>query len=205
LAVVWVAREKMPATREEEQAVLRGSRVGSLDKADQVAIPWGMVRHRFGSLFIVTGCLSVGSGCGSNEATSADAVAGGGSSALSSGGSAGLGGTAGLPSVEATLEAGEYGSCRLFEDGRVKCWGANSYGLLGLGDTENRGDEPSEMGLALPFVDLGGDVVVSLKLGFGHACALLRSGVVRGNSRRNGSVCLPALCGGKGQMLGAQR
>lgn len=33
--------------------------------------------------------------------------------------------------------------------------GANAFGGLGLGDVEARGDEPMEMGLDLPTVDLG--------------------------------------------------
>lgn len=36
----------------------------------------------------------------------------------------------------------------------VKCWGKNDKGQLGLGDTQNRGDQPNEMGDTLPFVQL---------------------------------------------------
>ena len=37
---------------------------------------------------------------------------------------------------------------------RVNCWGANDVGQLGLGDTQQRGDAPGEMGAALPVVQL---------------------------------------------------
>ena len=39
---------------------------------------------------------------------------------------------------------------------KLKCWGGNGAGQLGLGDQNNRGDNPAEMGMALPSVDLGG-------------------------------------------------
>jgi len=45
-------------------------------------------------------------------------------------------------------------TCALLNDGNVKCWGNNFDGGLGLGDTNNRGDDPSEMGDNLPTVDL---------------------------------------------------
>jgi hypothetical protein len=45
-------------------------------------------------------------------------------------------------------------SCAWLDDGSLKCWGYNETGDLGLGDIENRGDEPGEMGDALPTVKL---------------------------------------------------
>jgi hypothetical protein len=46
-------------------------------------------------------------------------------------------------------------TCALLDDHSMKCWGRNHIGQLGLGDTENRGDEPGEMGDNLPAVELG--------------------------------------------------
>jgi hypothetical protein len=64
--------------------------------------------------------------------------------------------------------------------GRVKCWGYNETGVLGLGDGENRGDEPGEMGGALPFVDLGrGAVVERISSAGANTCALLAGGSVK--------------------------
>jgi alpha-tubulin suppressor-like RCC1 family protein len=56
--------------------------------------------------------------------------------------------------IRAISAAGHH-TCVLFNYGVVKCWGSNQYGELGLGDTNNRGDEPGEMGDALPEVDVG--------------------------------------------------
>jgi alpha-tubulin suppressor-like RCC1 family protein len=68
-------------------------------------------------------------------------------------------------------------SCALLDEGRVKCWGYNGRGKLGLGDTQNRGDNPAEMGDQLPFIDLGtGAVAVAVVPGLRHICALLQEG-----------------------------
>jgi alpha-tubulin suppressor-like RCC1 family protein len=51
-----------------------------------------------------------------------------------------------------------------------KCWGYNYYGQLGLGDSATRGDNPGEMGTALPFLP-GGNTSWQLALGAFHTCA----------------------------------
>ena len=72
------------------------------------------------------------------------------------------------------IAAGGDFTCAILIDGRVKCWGNNSFGQLGIGDTQARGDDPGEMGAALPAVDLGtGRTAVAVSLGYSHACALL--------------------------------
>lgn len=71
-------------------------------------------------------------------------------------------------------------SCALLVDGRVKCWGGNQYGALGLGDVSVRGDDPSRLGDQLPYVDLGtGVTATALALGLDHSCALLADGSVK--------------------------
>ncbi|CAM9638571.1 unnamed protein product, partial [Hapterophycus canaliculatus] len=69
----------------------------------------------------------------------------------------------------------------------VQCWGDNSGGQLGLGDSLNRGDEAGEMGDQLPFVDLGTGVTVSsLAVGSRHACAVIENGFVKCWGNNNG-------------------
>lgn len=65
--------------------------------------------------------------------------------------------------------------CALFADGRIKCWGFNEWGNLGLGDTVNRGDMPGQMGANLPFIDLGTGRTVKQITGEAgtHQCAIL--------------------------------
>ena len=71
-------------------------------------------------------------------------------------------------------------TCALLDDGSVKCWGENESGQLGIGDAENRGDQPGEMGGALPTVDLGtGRTAVAVEAGDFHACAILDDGTVK--------------------------
>jgi len=77
------------------------------------------------------------------------------------------------------LAAGNVHTCALLVDGRVKCWGGNDRGQLGLGDTEPRGDEPGEMGDVLPDVDLGSQAIAArLYAGGAFNCAQLLDGTV---------------------------
>jgi alpha-tubulin suppressor-like RCC1 family protein len=91
---------------------------------------------------------------------------------------------AALPAVDlgpgrtaAQVSAGPFNVCAVLDNGQVKCWGANAAGQLGQGlsTAENVGDEPNEMGAALPPIDLGAGrtaLEVAVSTG-GAACALL--------------------------------
>merc|ERR1719474_2490737 len=48
----------------------------------------------------------------------------------------------------------EYHGCVLSVQDELKCFGRNSNGQLGYGDTENRGDDDEEMGDWLPVISL---------------------------------------------------
>lgn len=79
-----------------------------------------------------------------------------------------------------SMSAGYYHTCVVFTDDALKCWGRNDTGQLGLGDKLHRGDEPGEMGNALPTINLGvGQLAVDVSAGLGFTCALLVSGSVK--------------------------
>ncbi len=63
--------------------------------------------------------------------------------------------------------------CAILDNDMVKCWGNNTYGQLGLGDTNDRGDEPFEMGDALPYVKLRtGRTAVAITTSGWETCVL---------------------------------
>src|SRR5262249_33605220 len=70
--------------------------------------------------------------------------------------------------------------CALLNDSSIKCWGDNTYGQLGIGDANERGSAPGQMGDNLPAVDLGAGVTArSVSCGNTHTCALLVDGRVK--------------------------
>jgi alpha-tubulin suppressor-like RCC1 family protein len=76
------------------------------------------------------------------------------------------------------ISAHSWHTCALLDDRTLKCWGNNEFGQLGQGDTENRGDEPGEMGDNLPAIDLGTDFSPrAVSSGGAHVCATGLDGV----------------------------
>jgi hypothetical protein len=66
----------------------------------------------------------------------------------------------GNPSASVAIACGGEHACARRSDGSIKCWGANGVGQIGMGvgggllPTNAIGDQPNEMGDALPVVVL---------------------------------------------------
>ncbi len=90
----------------------------------------------------------------------------------------------GLRSFQAGLiDTGDTHACAVLDDASVRCWGQNSSGDLGYGNTDHVGDDESPA-FAGP-VDVGsGRTAKSIVAGSSHTCAVLDDGSVRcwGNS-----------------------
>jgi alpha-tubulin suppressor-like RCC1 family protein len=79
------------------------------------------------------------------------------------------------------ISASERNACAVLDTGAVRCWGNNTYGQLGHGNTDTIGDDETP-DTAGP-VQLGGRAI-AVDTGDLHACAILEGGAVRcwGNS-----------------------
>jgi len=85
-------------------------------------------------------------------------------------------GFSGFPLKE--IVAGRYHVCAVRANGVwPKCWGYNAFGQLGLGDTNNRGDNPGEMGTLLPLLP-SGSRTWEMVGGYAHTCVPTSSGFV---------------------------
>src|SRR5690606_12679669 len=73
-----------------------------------------------------------------------------------------------------SLAAGHQHTCALLAPGRVKCWGYNTYGQTGYGDTSPRYAPPASV------VNLGVDRTAKrLAAGYNHTCAILDDNTVK--------------------------
>jgi alpha-tubulin suppressor-like RCC1 family protein len=64
------------------------------------------------------------------------------------------------------VKVGRYSTCAVTTNDKMKCFGYNNYGQLGLGDRTYRGFAKSHMGSSLEFVDLGAGRTVNNILPF---------------------------------------
>ena len=75
------------------------------------------------------------------------------------------------------IAAGGEHACAVMQSGELRCWGRNDRGQLGLGNTQNVGDD--ELPSAVPPVNLGeGIVAEQVAAGADHTCVLLGGGGV---------------------------
>lgn len=78
------------------------------------------------------------------------------------------------------LAMGSRHACAILDTDQLKCWGDNSAGQLGIGDTAARGDNPGELGDFLPAVFVGtGRTVRAVDGGYAFTCAVLDNGQVK--------------------------
>jgi hypothetical protein len=83
-------------------------------------------------------------------------------------------------------------SCAVLDTGAVTCWGHNSYGALGLGDTVTRGTS-SANGAAGQTVNLGDNrTAVSISCGFQSVFAVLDNGALLAWGRNSEGVWHPS-------------
>jgi hypothetical protein len=87
----------------------------------------------------------------------------------------------GSPYRALAVATGELHVCAILDDHKLKCWGENDAGQLGLGDPRNViGSVAGEMGDALPPVDLGtGRTAQAVAAAVNGTCAILDDGSVK--------------------------
>lgn len=78
------------------------------------------------------------------------------------------------------IAAGLQHTCYLSREGKVKCWGDNSFGQLGSDNYTNIGDEEGEMGTNLSYINFEtGEIVRNICAGSEYTCFILDDGSVK--------------------------
>jgi alpha-tubulin suppressor-like RCC1 family protein len=81
----------------------------------------------------------------------------------------------------AQIDAHAYFSCARLSNGTATCWGSNTNGQLGRGNTNTIGDDelPSSLGGPISITSTPGLSVTQISVGGFHACALLSDGSLK--------------------------
>lgn len=103
------------------------------------------------------------------------------------------------------VSAGKSYSCALLSNNTLKCFGNGADGRLGQDSQTTLGDSPSEMGTALPAINLGtGRTALAVSAGAEHTCAVLDNAALKcwgsGDSGRRGSSNMDNVGGSSGDM-----
>ena len=83
--------------------------------------------------------------------------------------------------VESMCDGGDM-KCVVTTEGKVKCWGYNTWGSLGLGLPHNTkiGDKNGDMGDNLPYINLGTNVrVKKIACAYTHVCVVTNDDKVK--------------------------
>jgi alpha-tubulin suppressor-like RCC1 family protein len=95
----------------------------------------------------------------------------------------------GVGQLVSDLSCGAQHCCAVTVQHTLKCWGANSAGQLGLGDTLPRGLAAEDMGDSLPFVEIQDlEQVKSVHLQASRSCAVTTRGMLCWGENRNGQL-----------------
>lgn len=79
-----------------------------------------------------------------------------------------------------TIAVGSNFTCAILENSKVKCWGTNPSGQLGIGSTTSKGSTAASLGDALPEVDLGTNYkAIGITAGTTHVCALMSNNQIK--------------------------
>ena len=107
-----------------------------------------------------------------------------------------------VTTVPFSLYRGFDQNCAVFFARGMKCWGSGSGGKNGYGNTDNIGDGPGEMGVNLPFLDLGGQKPVHAGCSGSSCCAVFGPGGRGGTVSCWGARSYGLLGGSSGQSIG---
>ncbi len=76
--------------------------------------------------------------------------------------------------IATSIATGFVHSCALLDNATVKCWGQNTYGQLGIGNTTSMGSAANQMGNSLPAINLGTGRTATNIFAMGYStCAIL--------------------------------